>query len=584
MAEEKDHASHETKAAHSHQSEHPAASKHTGAATSSKRATKKRSTKKKSSTKKKTAGHTSVAESKHVLPEPKPTRENNSSWAVPAFLILLVIIAIIVVSWRWTAGSTADWSQTGSGSGNGIADEVLSAYMTNLAADAPSIGSDDAPVVIVEFSDFQCPYCGKFDKETFDLIKTNYVDTGKVKFVYRDLPLGFHENAQKAAEASLCAHEQGKFWEYARVLYEHQSALSVPNLKSYAADLGLEVDTFTTCLDSGSYAATVAESAQAAAAAGISGTPGFVINGKVVSGAQPYEKFAQAIEAALGGEGSAPVQKEEPANLELVIVNDASCALCDPARIVQVSKEQLFPTLVVREVDYQSTEGQALIEELDLKVLPAYLFESRVTETNNYDQLAQAVIAVGDYYLLNPQVTGLGKYLDPATADDDPVLGDANAPVTIIEFSDYECPYCGKFRQETFDALKSTYIDTGKVKLVFRDLPLSFHEHAQNAALASECADDQGMFWEYHDALFAHQTALTVADLKSYAADLGLEVDTFNACLDSQEHAAEVAGDAADAAAVGVTGTPGFFINDMFVPGALPFETFQQIIEAELAN
>jgi len=166
--------------------------------------------------------------------------------------------------------------------------------------------------------------------------------------------------------------------------------------------------------------------------------------------------------------------------------------------------------------------------------------------------------------------------------DDDPFLGPADAPVTIIEFGDYQCPFCGLFYDETLPQIQATY--AGQVRFVYRDFPLtSIHLNAQKAAEASECADDQGRFWEYHALLWANQQALDVADLKAYAGELGLDTAAFDDCLDSGENAQEVQKDSSDAVGYGVTGTPWFFINDVPLPGAQPFSAFQAIIDPLLA-
>lgn len=168
--------------------------------------------------------------------------------------------------------------------------------------------------------------------------------------------------------------------------------------------------------------------------------------------------------------------------------------------------------------------------------------------------------------------------------DDDPVLGDPNAPVTIVSFEDYQCPFCGRAFEQTLPLIKSEYIDTGKVKLVFRDFPLSFHPHAQAASEASECADDQGKFWEYHDALFKNQNALSPALYTQLAEQLGLDGGQFKQCVDSGKHTQEVQNDFAYGSQVGVSGTPTFFINGIKLVGAQPFQAFKQIIDAELAS
>jgi protein-disulfide isomerase len=168
--------------------------------------------------------------------------------------------------------------------------------------------------------------------------------------------------------------------------------------------------------------------------------------------------------------------------------------------------------------------------------------------------------------------------------DDDPVLGDPNAPVTIVSFEDYQCPFCGRAFQQTFPQLKSEYVDTGKAKIVFRDFPLSFHPEAQPAAEASECADEQGKFWEYHDALFNNQNLLGASYYAQLAGDLGLDVDQFTQCMDSGKYRQEVQADFAYGSQVGVSGTPTFFINGIKLVGAQPYEAFKQVIEAELAG
>ncbi len=180
----------------------------------------------------------------------------------------------------------------------------------------------------------------------------------------------------------------------------------------------------------------------------------------------------------------------------------------------------------------------------------------------------------------------------PATVDDDPVLGDKDAPVTLIEFTDYQCPFCGRHFTNTYGQLKKDYIDTGKVKYVVRDFPLSFHPHAQKTAEATECADDQGKFWEMHDKIFETQgTWSNAADivpvLKQYAADLKLNTGTFNTCLDSSKYKDEVAKDMADGSASGVNGTPGFWLlgpddKSEQISGAVPYANFQQAIDAML--
>lgn len=180
----------------------------------------------------------------------------------------------------------------------------------------------------------------------------------------------------------------------------------------------------------------------------------------------------------------------------------------------------------------------------------------------------------------------------PATADDDPVIGKANAPITVIEFTDYQCPFCGRHFTETYGKIKENYIDTGKVKYVSRDFPLGFHQFAQKASEASECADDQGKFWEMHDKLFAGQAVWSslpdaIPTFKQYAKDLGLNTGDFDSCLDEGKHAEEVKADMAAGSASGIDGTPGFWIlgpdgKNQKISGAYPYETFSAAFDGML--
>jgi len=209
---------------------------------------------------------------------------------------------------------------------------------------------------------------------------------------------------------------------------------------------------------------------------------------------------------------------------------------------------------------------------------------------------AANVLQTGD------QQPGSVEDYDALVTEDAPVLGDPDAPVTIVEFSDFQCPYCRSFWLSTYPQLKKEYIDTGKVKLVYRNFPLPFHSAAMPSAIGGQCAQDQGKFWEYHDELFAQQmkleadptrVAVTVtyaeAEIKAWARSAGLNGAAFDACLDAATYADFVQNDitAANAATIEANiqnewGTPGFFVNGTPVVGAQPFASFQQAIEAAL--
>lgn len=162
-----------------------------------------------------------------------------------------------------------------------------------------------------------------------------------------------------------------------------------------------------------------------------------------------------------------------------------------------------------------------------------------------------------------------------------PSKGGAGAKVTIVEFSDFQCPFCSR-AEPAVDEVMKTYGD--KVKVVFRHFPLDFHDKAFKAAEASACAEEQGKFWEFHKTLFANQGALDVGDLKTHAKTLGLDTAKFDACLDGSKMKAKVDDDMNAGRKAGVNGTPAFFINGILLSGAMPFDEFKKVIDAELAR
>ena len=162
-----------------------------------------------------------------------------------------------------------------------------------------------------------------------------------------------------------------------------------------------------------------------------------------------------------------------------------------------------------------------------------------------------------------------------------PAKGPVTAPVTVDEFTDFQCPFCARVGP-TLKKLEEAY--PGKLRIVFRDLPLlNIHKNAGHAAEAAACANDQGKFWEMHDRLFANQAKLAPAELKEHAVALGLDATAFNQCLDSGKYTPEWRRDAEEAGRLGLSGTPAFFINGRLLSGAQPYEAFAQVIDEELA-
>jgi protein-disulfide isomerase len=177
------------------------------------------------------------------------------------------------------------------------------------AADHPSLGPHDAPITLIEFSDYQCPFCQRFFQTTLPVLKTEYIDTGKLRYVFRDFPLdNIHPQARKAAEAAHCAGEQGQYWEMHHLLFQNQRALQVETLPGHARKLDLDDTSFEDCLEQGKYAAKVEKNYAEGTAAGITGTPSFfigktgadgTIEGTFMRGAQPVTAFRQVIDRLL---------------------------------------------------------------------------------------------------------------------------------------------------------------------------------------------------------------------------------------------------------------------------------------------
>lgn len=199
------------------------------------------------------------------------------------------------------------------GSKNGKQAPSRPTTATVTIRDKPFMGSELAPVTVVEFTDYQCPYCLRFTKTAFPRLKQDYIDTGKVRWVAHNLPLAFHKDAVKAAQAAHCAGEQDKFWAMRQELFSNPKKLAVPDLPEHAARLGLDIDTFKACLASDRHLDGIEQDASDARAMGLTGTPSFVIGrsageritGQVVIGAQPLNVFTSAINRLLGADTGA---------------------------------------------------------------------------------------------------------------------------------------------------------------------------------------------------------------------------------------------------------------------------------------
>ena len=200
----------------------------------------------------------------------------------------------------------------------------------------------------------------------------------------------------------------------------------------------------------------------------------------------------------------------------------------------------------------------------------------------------RTIIAVGWLFCLllrSVSAAAQSKSANEVSVGSGPTLGSASAPVTIIEFSDFQCGFCKRFWVDTLPKLKEAYIDTGKARFVYRHFAI-LGKHSEQAALASECAAEQGKFWEYHDQLFKNQggLAFTEAKLKQYARDIGLNVGAFGTCLGTGKYKENVERETAAAANLGGRGTPFFVVIQHLLVGAQPYVVFQKMVDEELKS
>jgi protein-disulfide isomerase len=373
--------------------------------------------------------------------------------------------------------------------------------------DSPQRGRADALVTIVEFADFQCPFCKRV-RETLGQLERDRGD--RIRIVFKHNPLPFHPNAMPAAEASLAAEAQGKFWQMEEVLFENQTALGRADLERYAARIGLDLGRFRRDLDGHAHRARIEADQRLASDLGARGTPTFFVNGRLLRGAQPFESFA------------------------LVVDREAERARALVARGTS-------PALVYDELTRDGRTGPAPIEEPDADRVYPIVSDPRA-----------------------------------------PSRGSPGAAVTLIEFTDFQCPFCSRV-VPTLAQLEQAY--AGRVRIEFRHYPLPFHQNARLAHEAAAEAHAQGRFWPYHDLLFAHQDALARPDLERYAAEAGLDVARFRAALDDHRHAATVQADIDAVTRAGARiGTPSFFLRGKLLQGARPFEDFRAAIDTALAT
>jgi protein-disulfide isomerase len=368
---------------------------------------------------------------------------------------------------------------------------------------SPVLGDPDALITMVEFSDYQCPYCSRANV-VVEQLREQY--GSKLRVVMKNLPLDrLHPNARPAALAALAAGEQGKYWEMHAKLFQNQGSLDDASLQGFARQIGLDMLKWDADRKDARLTKKIQDDSKLAASLGISGTPGFFINGRKIPGALPKDVFETVINEELA-KAQAQLAKGVPASQIY-------------AKVLEVGKEPPPPPP------------------------PTY-----------------AKVAI------------------PADA---PALGPKNAKVTIVEWSDFQCPFCSRAAPIVHQIAQQYPND---VRIIFRNQPLtSIHANAQLAAEAALAAHAQGKFWPMHDKLFANQGALDRASIERYAQEIGLNMDKFRKALDTGAMKARVAQDSQDGRAVGAGGTPTFFFNGRMQVGA-DFATFKELIDGEIAK
>lgn len=373
-------------------------------------------------------------------------------------------------------------------------------WRITVAEDDPVKGPKDALVTVVIFSDFQCPFCSRVEPT---LAKVTEKFGKDVRIVWKDNALPFHKDAKPAAGLGRAAYAKGGdalFWKVHDKMFADQKQIGRDGLLATAKEFGIPEADAIAAID-GKYAKRIEQSMAQANDMNARGTPHFFVNGRRLSGAQPYEKFEALI------------------NDQLKIANE----------LVKkgVSRDKVYEEIM------KTAKGASEPEKKDV----------------------------------------------PAPTASNPSKGAKNGKIVIQEFSDFQCPYCGRAR----DSIKKVMEEYGsEVQFVWRHMPLSFHADAK---LASEAAQEafaqQGNdgFWKYHDKLYDNQKSIGRADLEKYAQEQGLDMARFKKALDEHTHAKTIEADMAVAGKAGVNGTPAFTINGYFLSGAQPFEAFDKLIK-----
>lgn len=485
----------------------------------------------------------------------------------------------------------------------------------------PMQGSPDAPVTIVEFSDFECAYCSQLSPIMNQLLA---VFDNKLKVVFRHFPLPVHRHAQKAHEASECAGAQGKFWEYRDLLFENFDKLEKEDLIAYAQKLDLDLEKFKRDLDSGKFADRVHQDIREGRRLGVNSTPSIFVNSRPIKlrSKDHFSELSRRITLELQGQQSGQIVRDDSGKRiyakfkgGMVTEDDFNDDFfySEAKQIYDLKVEQIqeifkpvilqeaaknagtsIDSLFLRTIDATPSDVQVeeqfnllnstMLKNPRLALLPDEIRENEILRMMKIDPIEgktfrERLWPVAERIARNKKFDNekekfILKLVDEAkieiyfnppeipiydlSNEGLPSIGTPNAPFTIVVFSDFQCPYSAQAGR-VLNRLLANYSET--VRLVFRHFPLPFHENAQKAHEASECAREQGKFWEYHDILYAKQDALKPDYLKHYATELGLDSVQFSRCLDTGKYASQIKTDVEKASTLNVRGTPTFYIN-----------------------
>lgn len=549
--------------------------------------------------------HTEHKAHKSAEKEKKPDVD---LWRV-ASIALAVILFIVVVQFYLGGAQTGDaggkqtTTNTGTSAGGSGVPANLGPALEKYKADIGTgimKGDPNAPIVVVEFSDFECPFCQRFFNDAYKGLM-DYVERGEVLFVYRHLPLSFHPNAMNAAIAAECAREQDeeKFWEYHDTLFANMQAMSVTDLKKYAADLGLDTEQFNSCLDSQKYKSQVEADAQYAQSKGLSGTPSFLINGVPLVGAQPLAAFEAQFEAA-----------SNPVDFTVYALGDARCIGCATAGLIQTTR-QLFPSAEIIEVDVKDSAGQQFITDLGITIAPALIFEKKVTQTAGWksnEAIQPLFIDKGEYYVLDPEATGASWIIDDEQREValqqtyeklDLVKGDNRPQVDFFVMS--YCPYGNQAEEllkPIYDELKDEadfyprYVIYGQGTGCLQDSDgsqyCSLHGRVElNQNIRELCVFEQYGQDSWFDFALAMNTACTQTNADTcwtgVAQGLGLDTAAIAACETSE--GLRMSREQYELnQLLGVSGSPTVFFEGQQYNGARSVEGYMQALCAGFEN